>query len=88
MKQANKQPEIVIDNSVNFTIQSPYLQAYIVMEIGTSNKSWQFKGSRIYVNYLEAKKLCDKMNRHISEDKHVVVGFDLVNGGEMKDVVQ
>ena len=71
-------------NPMDFTIKSPYPQAYIVMETSTGNKSWQFKGSRIYVDYKQAKKLCDKMNRYIPEDKHIVVGFDLVNGGEMQ----
>ena len=80
--------DIKLNAGMNFTIQAPYQQAYIVMEAETGTKSWQFKGSRIYVDYKQAKKLCDKMNRHISEDKHVVVGFDLVNGGEMKEVVQ
>jgi hypothetical protein len=69
--------------STNLYIAAPYPQAYIIMDKTDNTKSWQFKGPRIYVKYEEAKKLCDNMNRHIKDKVHVVVGFDLVNGGEV-----
>lgn len=69
---------------MNFSIKSPYPQAYIIMDKTDFSKSWQFKGPRVYVKYEEAKERCEGMNRYAKGKPHIVVGFDLVNGGEMK----
>lgn len=78
--------KVNLNQGQDFTIKSPYLQAYIIMQKDTEDKSYQFKGPRIYVDALQAKKRCDEMNRYAKGKPHIVVGFDLVNGGELKYV--
>ena len=71
-------------SSMNMEIKSPYPQAYIIMDKTDNTKSWQFKGPRVYVKYEEANERCEGMNRYAKGKPNIVVGFDLVNGGEMK----
>ena len=52
------------------------------MDKSTESKSWQFKGPRVYVNFNEAKKLADRMNRVQKGKPNIVVGFELENGCE------
>lgn len=68
---------------MNMQIESPYPQAYIIMDSSDNSKSWQFKGPRIYVKYEEALERCEGMNRYTKGKPHIVVGFDLVNGEEV-----
>lgn len=78
--------KVNLNQGMNFSIQSPYQQAYIILEKESEAKSYQFKGPRIYTDPIQAKKRCDAMNRYNKDKPHIVVGFDLVNGGEMKYV--
>lgn len=78
--------KVNLNQGEDFTIKSPYIQAYIIMQKDTEDKSYQFKGPRIYVDVMKAKERCDAMNRYNKGKPHIVVGFDLVNGGELKYV--
>ena len=69
---------------MNFSIKSPYPQAYIIMDKNDFSKSWQFKGPRVYVKYEEAKERCEGMNRYTKGKPNVIVGFDLTNGVEVE----
>lgn len=79
-------PKVEPQESTNLCITAPYSQAYIIMDKTDNSKSWQFKGPRVYVKYEEANERCEAMNRYAKGKPHIVVGFDLVNGGEVKYV--
>lgn len=81
-----KLSKVNLNQGQDFTIKSPYPQAYIIIEKDSEAKSYQFKGPRIYVDALQAKKRCDAINRYAKGKPHIVAGFDLVNGGELKYV--
>ena len=78
--------KVNLNQGQDFTIKSPYPQAYIIMKKDTEDKSFQFKGPRIYVDVLKAQERCDAMNRYNKDKPHIVVGFDLTSDHEKLDM--